>query len=74
VSIRQALGMDTTVFTIGEASDIVAGSLNMTTLEARAILDVETEERSLFSMTDGVDVWIFRVDLYAWLDLQEGVA
>lgn len=74
MSIRQALGMDTTVFTIGEASDIVAGSLNMTTLEARAILDVETEERSLFSMTDGVDVWIFRVDLYAWLDLQEGVA
>jgi hypothetical protein len=74
VSIRQLLGLDTTVFTIGEASDIVAGSLNISVFEARAILDVETEERSLFSMTDGVDVWIFRVDLYTWLDRQEGVA
>lgn len=74
MSIRQALGMDTTVFSIGEASDIVAASLNVTVLEARAILDVETEECSLFSMTDGVDVWIFRVDLFAWLDRQEGVA
>lgn len=74
MSIRQLLGLDTTVFTIGEASDIVAGSLNISVFEARAILDVETEERSLFSMTDGVDVWIFRVDLYTWLDRQEGVA
>lgn len=74
MSIREEVGMDTTVFSIGEASDIVAGSLNISVLEARAILDVETEERSLFSMTDGVDVWIFRVDLYTWLDRQEGVA